>query len=113
MSINKCCNNLSDFLDEDDQPEVEEALQFLHSKWPMIGTQLHLRQSTIETIKSEHLDPAESMKKVVYNYLKKNYNVERFGLPTWKKIVEAVEKPAGGGNVAQAERIAKEFASMF
>ena len=29
----------------------------------------------------------------------RNYSVAKFGPPTWKAIVEAVEKPAGGANI--------------
>ena len=32
--------------------------------------------------------------------------VERFGKPTWRKLVKAVEEHAGGNNRALAEKIA-------
>ena len=39
-------------------------------------------------------------------WLKKNYNVKKFGEPTWQMLVKAVGNRAGGGNNALAEKIA-------
>ena len=44
---------------------------------------------------------------MVTKWLKRNYNVKRFGEPTWQKLVEAVGHPAGGANMATARDIAK------
>ena len=41
------------------------------------------------------------------------YNqVKRFGKPTWRRLVEAVEDPAGGNNHALALNIAAEHPGM-
>ena len=37
----------------------------------------------------------------------RNYDVQKFGEPTWQQLVEAVGHPAGGANMAHAEKIAK------
>ena len=64
--------------------------------------------SIIDGIRKEKLDHAGSLSKVIDNWLvKKNYNVERFGEPCWKTLVEAVENPGGGNNRALAIKIAK------
>ena len=34
--------------------------------------------------------------------------VERFGKPTWRRLVEAVEDPVGGKNPALAKTIARD-----
>ena len=39
-------------------------------------------------------------------WLKKNYNVKKFGEPTWQMLVKTVGSRAGGGNNALAEKIA-------
>ena len=44
---------------------------------------------------------------MVTDWLEKNYNVKKFGPPTWKSLVEAVGHRAGGANMALAEKIAK------
>ena len=46
------------------------------------------------------------MAKVITDWLKRNYNVKRFGPPTWKALVEAVQATTGGYK-ALAEKIAK------
>ena len=44
---------------------------------------------------------------MVTEWLKRNYNVRRFGEPTWQKLVEVVGHPAGGANKALARDIAR------
>ena len=46
------------------------------------------------------------MSRLLTEWLKKNYNVEKFGPPTWKMLVEAVAAPNGGNNRSLAEKIA-------
>ena len=36
-----------------------------------------------------------------------NYNVKKFGEPTWQWLVEAVRDPAGGANMSLARDIAR------
>ena len=38
--------------------------------------------------------------------------VERFGKPTWRRLVEAVQDPAGGNNLALAQKIAQDHPSL-
>ena len=40
-------------------------------------------------------------------WLKRNYKVEKFGEPTWQRLVEAVGNQAGGANMALAKKIAR------
>ena len=46
------------------------------------------------------------MDEVIMEWLKKNYDVNKYKPPTWKALVDAVEHPAGGNNRAEAEKIA-------
>lgn len=39
--------------------------------------------------------------------------VERFGKPTWRKLVKAVEEHAGGNNRALAEKIASNHPGQW
>jgi len=39
--------------------------------------------------------------------------VERFGMPTWRRLVEAVEDHVGGNNRALAQRIAREHPGVL
>ena len=45
---------------------------------------------------------------MVTEWLKRNYNVKKFGEPTWQKLVEVVGHPAAGANKALARDIAKK-----
>ena len=44
---------------------------------------------------------------VLTQWLKKTYNVKRFGEPSWKLLVKAVSDQAGGNDRALAEKIAQ------
>ena len=72
-----------------------------------IGTCLHLKQSYLDGIKRKNIDFVEAMTEIIRNWLKLNYNYQRFGKPTWKALVDAVKSPNGGNNTALAEKIAK------
>jgi len=39
--------------------------------------------------------------------------VERFGKPTWRRLVEAVEDHVGGNNRALAQRIARDHPGVL
>ena len=42
------------------------------------------------------------------HWLKRNYNVKKFGEPSWQRLVEVVGHPAGGANPALASQIAEK-----
>ena len=44
---------------------------------------------------------------MVAKWLKRNYNVKKFGEPTWQRLVEVVAHPAGGANMALARDMAR------
>lgn len=67
-----------------------------------------MKQSQLEKIKREAIDHADGLRKIITNWLQYNYNVERFGPPTWQALVDAVKAPNGGNNAALAEEIAKK-----
>ena len=48
------------------------------------------------------------MSEVLKNWLRRNYNVERFGEPTWRAVVEVVAHSAAGDNCALALSIARK-----
>ena len=73
-----------------------------------MGVALRLDSNTLEGIAANGGDPTACLTSVVTKWLKKNYNVERFGEPTWQWLVEAVGDPAGGANKALAGDIARK-----
>ena len=100
--------SLSNYLGDDDFFDILDELKSIQEQCFNIGTRLKLKPNIIEGIRKDKLDHAESLSKVVDNWLiKKNYKVERFGEPCWKTLVEAVENSGGGNHKALAIEIAK------
>ena len=77
------------------------------AKWRSIGNALRLKHGVLENIHTKHSgNPDECLLNVVTEWLKRNYNMEKFGEPTWQWLVKAVDHPAGGANKALALEIA-------
>ena len=69
-----------------------------------LGVELGLPAGELDAIRKEFaIDQA--FNEVILRWLRQKYNVERFGPPTWKRLVEAVESPIGGNNPALALEI--------
>ena len=78
------------------------------AKWKSIGIALRLSPNILDRIQAEKSgEPSACLTSVVTEWLKKNYNVNKFGEPTWQRLVEAVGHPAGGADMALARKIAR------
>ena len=94
--------------DLDDLFDVQKELNSVSAKWRNIGVALRLKPNILEGIATRHIgDPLACLTSTVTEWLKKNYNVERFGEPTWQTLVKAVGDPAGGSNMALAKNMAR------
>ena len=92
-------------LDIDELYDVLEALKDCKALWEDIGTALRVRIGKLEEIKAANpSDPNKCLRATMSEWLKKNYNTERFGDPSWRLLVEAV----GQFNKGVAERIARD-----
>ena len=98
--------------DEDDLSEILELLREETAQCYNIGACLKLKSSLLDKIESETPDHSKGLRKVISNWLLKNYNVEKFGEPTWKKLVEAVASSNGGNNTDLAMKIAANHKGM-
>ena len=73
-----------------------------------IGIALRLDPNILDGIQAKNSgDPSTCLSSVVTEWLKGNYNVKRFGEPTWQWLVDAVSDPAGGAHMALAREIAR------
>ena len=64
----------------------------------------------MESIRLKSLgDPKLAMGEVISTWLKQSYDVERHGLPSWRRVVEAVDSGAGGTNHVLAKEIASTY----
>ena len=59
------------------------------------------------SIKAQTPDFAVALNQIITNWLQRNYNTKKYGLPTWKMLVEAVRAPNGGNNAILADKIAR------
>ena len=93
---------------DDDIFDVQSELIPVSAKWMSIGIALRLKPNTLDHIHTKNSGyPTACLISMVTEWLKRNYNVERFGEPTWQWLVKAVGDPAGGANMAIARDIAR------
>ena len=86
---------------------MEELDSFDETCYHDIGTSLRLRTAKLDSIESLcQQSPKRALKNVVTAWLQKDYNVEKFGPPTWQMLVKGVYSPAGGSNYILAQKIA-------
>ena len=105
---------MSHYSGEDDTYDVYREVVSLSGRWPSICLALRLRPSDRSKIAAAHpRSPDECLEAVVVKWLQKGYNYQKFGCPSWRILVEAVDDPAGGNNSALAETIAKKHLGMY
>ena len=96
------------FLAEDDLFSVYCEVLDLASNWMDVGLMFGLRHTCLVEISTTDRErPRECLKKALVEWLKQAYNVEKSGLPTWKKMVEVTAHPVAGNNPALAATLAR------
>ena len=95
------------FVGEDNFNYVYQKVTNISSHYYEFGIALGLPPAELDNIKEESKSP-RALSGVLQAWLKQNYNTEIHGPPTWRKLVEAVDHPAGGNNHALAKTIASE-----
>ena len=90
---------------EDDLSDTIRELTDVAAKWRSIGIFLGVRDSWLEAIQGNN--PQDCLRQTLATWLRRNYNVKRFGEPTWVRLVEAVNDSSGGGNPSLAMEIAR------
>ncbi|CAI8047445.1 hypothetical protein GBAR_LOCUS26218 [Geodia barretti] len=94
----------------DDHFDVVSELGDVAHVWKSLGGALRLRQPDLDRIKADHQqDSSSCLSEMVTEWLNQSYNTERFGLPSWKMLVEAVAHRNGGNNNALAIHIATKY----
>ena len=93
---------------EDDLFDVQKEVISLTAKWRDMCIALRLRPADEDAIASRYQsNPNDCLKAVLARWLQKEYNYQKHGPPTWRMLVKVVAHPAGGDNVALAEKIAR------
>ena len=101
---------LSSITGRDNLSDLMEAVLTIQSRYYSIGRSLNLETTDLRTIRDKY--PKESdaelaLEDVLLLWLDKKYNVAKHGPPTWRMLVEAVDKRSGGND----HELAKEIAS--
>ena len=80
----------------------------IRADYKQFGIELGLPLREMDAVRKQHQhDIPQAFTEVLVTWLKQSYNVEKYGPPTWRKLVEAVDHPAGGNNHSLAKTIAE------
>ena len=82
---------------------MKKELVSVVARWKDIGLALRLDLSELDEIESDNTQSSDCLTRVLTLWLKKAYNTERFGEPSWELLARAVVDPAGGNNPTLAE----------
>ena len=96
---------------EDDLTDVLEAVVPIQSAYFALGRSLRLRLDDLRSIQAAYANESDSelaLNDILELWLKRKYNVEKFGPPTWRMLVEAVDRRTGGNNHDLAKEIASD-----
>ena len=75
----------------------------------LFGSALGLAAPTLDRIlKDNQRDSREALGQVIDTWLAQGYDTDRYGMPSWRKLVNAVASPAGGNNHLLAKKIAED-----
>ena len=110
MVTDEATNHDQYSLDEDDLADVMDEVLSLKSVYYSLGRSLRLKTDELKAIcdtYSSESDAEQALENVLLLWLRQKYTVGRFGPPTWRMLVEAVDKKSCGNN----HDLAKEIAS--
>ena len=102
VQVSSCCSI-------DDCFQVESEVIDIAHKWQQFGGALRIHQAKLEEIKAGLGSvPRECLTKTVQEFLKKNYDWQEHGQPSWRQVVIAVGHKAGGADTELALQIAND-----
>ena len=90
--------------------DIMEEVDSIQSLYFPLGQALRLADTDLREICDKYPNESDAelaLEKVLLLWLNKKYSEDTFGPPTWKMLVEAVDRRRGGNN----HELAKEIAS--
>ena len=114
-NVNKCIDPISLFfpIGEEDHFDILTEIMPVAGCWKAIGTGLRIEPGRLEMIQESNFgNPKVCLSEMLTCWLNRNYNVERFGEPTWRAVVKVVAHPAAGDNSALALNIAGKHSGI-
>ena len=89
--------------------DIMELLSPLESCYYSLGMALRLGMEYLEDTEEKFGEThSKALRKVVVAWLQQRYDVAKFGPPTWRMLVEAVDSRAGGNHRLLAVNIAQD-----
>ena len=74
----------------DDIGDVFDEVEKLSSRWKLLATKLRLRNHAVENIQENCSDVMSSLNEALKEWLKLNYNHQKYGRPSWRRLADAV-----------------------
>ena len=99
-------------LGEDNFNDVLEAVLPIKSVYFSLGQCLGLPTAVLESIREEKSDTKQALTVTLMLWLRQQYDSGRFGRPTWRMLVKAVNQEAGGNNNELAKKIASNHRAI-
>ena len=94
---------------DDDHFDILTEMMPVAGNWKTVGRGLRIDSGRLNMIQETNSGkPRECLSEMLTCWLNRNYNVERFGEPTWRAVVKVVAHPAAGDNCALALSIAEQ-----
>ena len=77
----------------EDLPKLVELLKDVSYQWELIGLALHLLRPRLKALKADHLGEGQDrcLVAMLDKWLHWSYDYKKFGKPTWRMLVEALE----------------------
>ena len=85
--------------------DVTVQLRDVAARWRYVGLALRLRDPDLSSIAAEGKPVMDCLTDMLRLWLNKNYDVDKYGEPSWQMLAEAVREPVGGNNPALADKI--------
>ena len=87
-------------------PKIIEEILPLESRYYNLGRSLNLKIVDLRKIRYEHPSDSDGLEDVLFLWLNQKYDTRKYGPPTRRMLVEAVDRKSGGDNHELAKQIA-------
>lgn len=95
------------FTVEDDFHDVLREVVTLQDSYYQFGVELALPLRELDSIqKAFHEKSNQAFTEVLRTWVMHRYNIDKYGPPTWRRLVEAVDRVTGGNDHELAKKIA-------
>ena len=75
----------------DDLGDVLDAVETLSSEWRLLSTKLRIKESTLDVIERNYPTNVQTcLYKALGEWLRLNYDHQRHGRPSWRRLAEAM-----------------------